>query len=96
MRPFTEELISDVLMLVKGGKGSERLLLQPASAAAAIYSLQSVPPASSAPSRNDAVCRQGRTILDNGNNEVRDSRELRALAKVRFRHQHPACFVAGA
>ncbi|MCO5197165.1 MAG: hypothetical protein M9941_05365 [Anaerolineae bacterium] len=83
VRPFyTEELISDVLMLVKGGKeanvycckagvGSSSDLL-----AAKVYR-----PRKFRTIRNDAVYRQGRTILDNDGNEVRDSRELRALAK---------------
>lgn len=82
IRPFyEEELIRDVLMLVKGGKeanvycckagaGIESDLL-----AAKVYR-----PRQFRTIRNDAIYREGRLVLDNNGNEVRDAREQRAIA----------------
>lgn len=82
IRPFYDaELIDDVLLLVKGGKEANVYCCQAGAAGPApLLAAKVYRPRQFRVLRNDAVYREGRTILDNNGVAVRKAREQRAIA----------------
>jgi RIO kinase 1 len=83
IKPFyEEELITDVTMLVKGGKEANVYCCTAGIGVGAdLLACKVYRPRKFRTIRNDAIYRQGRKVLDNNGVEVLEARELKALAK---------------